>query len=396
MYKILLAMILMIACSVVLGQAKQEGERLLQKGSELMEQGKYQEAVLLFDECIAGFPVLTEAFLGRAMAREQLKDYSGAITDYSVFLEKYPQHFEALLGRANTRYQAGQFEKARADYTALLSVPRSETNYVMFQKGAAPGGNMQITTAQSNVLPQILNYLGLTEYRLKDFEKAIHWLDSAIKLEPGNADYHVNRGMVLESTNPDRAMADYEMALKLVPNHPLALHNIGVLKAKKGGPEDYFEKAIESDSTMLSPYLERAYLRMQSGYYKGALEDYNSAIDIEKNDPEIWLNRGFAKEKLNDLKGAYADYSQAIQLDENFEKAWLNRGNVLSRQNNHKDAIDDYTVALTINSEYAAAYYNRAIAREKNKQKDEACADLKKAEQFGIAPDARLKAAVCP
>jgi tetratricopeptide (TPR) repeat protein len=396
MHKYFLTGFFMIVCWAAVSQARQEGERLLQNGSELIEQGKYQEAVRVFDECIAGFPSMTEAFLGRAMAREQLKDYSGAITDYSIFLQKYPQNFEALLGRANARYQAGQFEQALTDYTALLSVPRGETNYVMFQKGATSGGTMQITTAQSNILPRILNYLGLTEYQLKDFEKAVHWLDSAILLEPANADFYVNRGMVLEATNPERAMADYNTALKLAPNHPLALHNIGALKAKKGEPEDYFEKAIESDSTMLAPYLERAYLRMQSGYYKGALEDYNSAIDIEKNDPEIWLNRGFAKEKLNDLKGAYADYSQAIQLDENFEKAWLNRGNVLSRQNNHKDAVDDYTVALTINPDYGAAYYNRAIAREKLKQKEEACADLKKAEQLGVAPDIRLKEAVCP
>lgn len=396
MHKYFLACILIIACLGVAAQVRQEGERLLRNGTELIEQGKYHEAVNIFDQCIAEFPAMTEAFLGRAMAREQLKDYAGAITDYSVFLQKHPQHFEALLGRANARYQAGQFEQARADYTALLSVPRGETNYVMFQKGATSGGTNQITTAQSNVLPRILNYLGLTEYRLKDFDKAIHWLDSAILLEPGNADFYVNRGMVRESANPDRAIADYEKALKLVPNHPLALHNIGALKSKKGGPEDFFEKAIESDSTMLAPYLERAYLRMQSGYYKGALDDYNSAIEIEKNDPEIWLNRGLAKEKLNDLKGAYADYSQAIQLDEKFEKAWLNRGNVLGRQNNHSAAVDDYTVALTINPEYAAAYYNRAISREKLKQKEEACADLKRAEQLGIAPDIRLKDAVCP
>lgn len=396
MHKYLLINILIIGCFFAQAQVKQEGQNWLERGNELLQKGNYQEAADLFDRCIASYPNLTEAFLGRAMAREQLRDYQGAITDFSVFIEKNPSHFEALLGRGNARFKAGQYEQALTDYTALLNITPGETNYVMFQKSAPAEGTTQITTAQSNIKPRILNYIGLTEFQLRNDTRAIMWLDSAIKLEPGNADFYVNRGKVREKSDPELAMKDYEKALAINPSHSLAIHNIGVLKSRKGGPEDFFEQAIESDSTMLAPYLERAYLRMQSGYFKGALDDYNSAIAIEKNDPEIWLNRGLAKEKLNDLKGAYNDYSEAIRLDQDFEKAWLNRGNVLGRQNKYKDAVDDYTVALTIDPDYGAAYYNRAIAWEKLKQKEQACADLLKAEKLGISPDVKLKASVCP
>jgi tetratricopeptide (TPR) repeat protein len=388
--------ILILVCFCAVSQSKQDGQKLLEQGDKYYQDGNYDEAVLSFSQCITISPELTEAFLGRAMSRELLRDYEGAITDYSIYLEKLPDHYEALLGRANSRFQVGQFEQAKSDYQKLLSIPAGETNFVLFERSASPSGNMQITTAQSNIRPKLFNYLGLTEYKLKNYNQALMWLDSAVKMEPDNADYYVNRGMIKEHSSMDLAMEDYNKALKINPNHSLALHNVAILKSKKGEPEDFFEKAIESDSTMLAPYLERAYQRMESGYFKGALDDYNSAIALEPNDPEIWLNRGFVKEKLNDFKGAYSDYTQAIAIDEKFDKAWLNRGNVLGKQNKYKEAVEDYTVAISINPEYAGAYYNRAIAKEKLKQKSEACADILQAEKLGLAIDIKLKSNVCP
>jgi tetratricopeptide (TPR) repeat protein len=153
--------------------------------------------------------------------------------------------------------------------------------------------------------------------------------------------------------------------------------------------------AIESDSSMLYPYLERAYQRMEGGYYRGALEDYNKALEINDQDPEIWLNRGVVKEKLNDLKGAFSDYTKAIGLNEKFEKAWLNRGNVLTKQGRYKDAADDYSAAIIFNPDYGPAYYNRAIARQKLKLGVEACVDLQKAETLGQAVNEKMKKEIC-
>ena len=238
----------------------------------------------------------------------------------------------------------------------------------------------------------------MVEIKLKNYKQAISWLDSAIQLKSKEADYFVNRGIAKEAMEDTTAIQDYRTAISLRPNHALALHNIAVLKRKKGqsGSDlDELEKAIESDSSMLYPYLERAYQRMEGGYYKGALEDYNQALEIEAKDPEIWLNRGHVKEKMDDLKGAYSDYTRAIELDEKFEKAWLNRGNVLSRQGKLEEAIEDYGVAITYNPEYAAAYYNRAIARQRAKKSVEACQDLNKAEALGLAVAEKMKKDIC-
>ncbi|HEX6227125.1 MAG TPA: tetratricopeptide repeat protein, partial [Chryseolinea sp.] len=361
-----------------------DSKRLYEQGEAAHNAGNYKLALDYFNKCLKESPGFADAYFTRGATREQLRDLKGANTDYNIYLELKPDQPEALLCRATVRYQLGLYEQAKTDFLKLLKLPPGQTETIFFNQSASATSGNQIMTAQGSIQPQILNYLGLVETKLGHYKQAVTWLDSAISLRQKEADYFVNRGIAKEGMNDTTAaLEDYNHALTLRPDHTVALHNVAVIKRKKGiSTDNDLEKAIESDSSMLYPYLERGYQRMEGGYYKGALEDYDRALEIEAKDPEIWLNRGHVKEKLNDLKGAYADYTKAIELDEKFDKAWLNRGNVLSKQGRVEDAIQDYTVAITFNPNYAAAFYNRAIARQKLKQTTEACQDLEKAESL--------------
>ncbi|HMG90650.1 MAG TPA: tetratricopeptide repeat protein [Chryseolinea sp.] len=372
--------------------------RLYEKGEEAFNDARYQEALSIFNKCLQENPKFAEAYFSRAATREQLKDLQGAHTDYNIYLELKPNQPEALYSVAILQYQLGKYEESKENLLKLLTVPPGETTKVYFRISASTTGKNQITTAQSGIKHQVFNYLGMSETKLKNYKAAIVWLDSAIQIEGKEADYYVNRALAKEGIQDTTAMADYKKALQLNPDHTAALHNIAVANRTSGDSTssmDNLEKAIESDSSMLYPYLARAYQRMEAGYFKGALEDYNKALEINDKDAEIWMNRAIVKEKLNDLKGAFSDYTQAIELNEKFEKAWLNRGNVLSKQGKFKEAIEDYTVAITFNPEYGYAYYNRAIAKQKLKLGTEACDDLKIAEQFGQTVSEKVKKEIC-
>jgi tetratricopeptide (TPR) repeat protein len=390
----------LIATTVVFAQQKKvRPEELFEQGQEAHDQGDYTKALALLNQCLTERPGFTEAYYIRASAREQLKDFEGALTDYSIYLERKPDNSEALFSRGLIRYQLKKYDQAYEDFTRYLNVPPGATQTLYFNRSPGTSGNNPITTAQSGNRPLIYNYLGVIDQKQNNLQRSVAWLDSAIRLSPKEADFYVNRGLSKQSMKDSTAaLDDFNKALSINPRHPVALHNIAVFKRLKGerkASEDPLEQAIDSDSSMLAPYLERAYQRLEGGYLKGALDDYNKALEIEPKDPEIWLSRGIVKERMKDYTGAFSDYTKAIDLKEGFVKAWINRANVLLKQERYADAVEDYTAALIYTPDSAPAYYNRAIARYKLNKYTEACEDLKKAEALGFKPEAKLKDKIC-
>ena len=75
---------------------------------------------------------------------------------------------------------------------------------------------------------------------------------------------------------------------------------------------------IESNTTQL---LDNAFFnRGNSKYhlgddYKGAIADFDAAIELDSEDAVAYNNRGASKGKLGDYEGAIADYDRAIELD---------------------------------------------------------------------------------
>ena len=359
---------------------------------------QYAKALLILDECLKEYPGYFEAYSLRGSVKEILKDDDGALTDYSIYLEQFPQHLPVLMSRAILRYKIGFYDQAKEDLLKLLTMNPSETNTVFYRQSPTIGDRNPVMTPESGHKSYIYNYLGLAEAKLKNHLGALAYYDSALSLNATEPDYFVNRGLSKEAVNDTSAAADYERALKLNYRHTLARHNLTALKAKQGQTttyEDRLTETIEQDSTMLYPYLERAQQRFESGYFKGAMEDYSQALEINPRDAEIWLGRGLAREKLKDFEGAFSDYTRAIDIRENFFKAWINRGNVLFKLERYRDAIEDFNVALIYQPKYAAAVYNRAMAKIKMKNKPGACEDIKLAESLGMEIEAKVRSKIC-
>jgi tetratricopeptide (TPR) repeat protein len=400
MIRIVLIVILMICTWGVpslVAQGKKDVHKLFELAQEAMDHDEYTRALELLNELLTASPGFMKAYLTRAAVREQLNDPAGAITDYSIYLEKNDLDTEAHLARGVVRYKQGQYDHAKEDFQKLLTLKSGPTNKVFYRQSSTGPGTVQVMTVQSGGKSYLLNYLGLCETKLNAFPTAIAYFDSAIRIDNREADYYVNRGIAKEGLKDSTAIDDYRKALLLDPTHGIARHNLSVLKSRKGekaAAENILNEMIASDSTMLYAYVQRAYQRLEAGYYKGAAEDYDEALKIDQTDPELFMARGIAREKLKDFQGAFSDYTKAIDLKENMENAWLNRGNVLTKLNRAQDAIEDYTVAITYSPNFAAAYYNRGIARYKVKSK-EACDDIKKAESLGFKSDEKTRTKIC-
>lgn len=369
-------------------------------GEQAYNTGQYEDALNKFNLCLSADAGYYEAYTSRAATKERLKDWIGAITDYSIYLEKFPNQNEALFSRGLARFQAGQFEMAEEDFKQFLMTPSSgETQAIFYRQSAFGGGTDQIVSAQGQIQDYVLNYIGLAEFKLKHFHSAITYFDSAIAINPREADYYVHRGLARqEQDNLDGAEEDYRKALSINEDHAIARHNLGVLLKKKNdssAAEEQLTEAIERNPELSYPYLERAYYRLSNGNLSGALQDYDRAIALNETDVDSWVNRGMVKEKLNDLPGAYLDFTRAIRLRNNFEKAWFCRGNVLVKMNKLKEADEDYSVSLLYYPEYLQAYINRAIVRHRLGRLQDACIDIKKATALGATSVDNIRKKVC-
>jgi tetratricopeptide (TPR) repeat protein len=127
------------------------------------------------------------------------------------------------------------------------------------------------------------------------------------------------------------AIKDLEKAIELKPNFMQAYHTramcFGELQKYDKALKD-FNKAIELDPNFKNAYLNRAYyVKVNAGDFKGAIEDYDKFIQLNKegNNAFALNNRGFAKLKMNDLPGAKEDIMMSFSMDSTNSFVYKNR-----------------------------------------------------------------------
>lgn len=394
---LLCLLVIMLVIFESQGQGKLSAQQYYEKGEVALRDKSYRTALAHFNECLRLAPYFYEAYYSRGLVRDGLGDKQGALTDFSIYLDSKPDDKEALFTRATIRYDFGQWAVAKEDFLTLLKLPEGgETNTVYFQSDQS-GEITKALTAHRHLRSTIYNYLGLIDTKLLSYSTSIPHYDSAIRLEPTNADYLVNRGLTYFLVQDTiRAKSDFEKALRLNPENSLARHNLALLLHNNTQlTETLLTEAIESNPNLPYSYAERGMVRSKSGNLKGALEDYNQAIRLNATDPDYWLNRGIVKEHLKDIDGALSDYAQVITLKPDYEKGWLNHGNALVKQKRFTEAIEDYTTAIVYYPDYALAFYNRSIAYHRLNKMDVACNDLERAEQLGLRIEKKIKSQIC-
>jgi tetratricopeptide (TPR) repeat protein len=124
--------------------------------------------------------------------------------------------------------------------------------------------------------------------------------------------------------------------------------------------------------------------------YKGAILDFTEAIkNGYENDAETYYLRGDAKCKLKDYRGAISDYDTAIEIDINrinnleSENGYEARANAKLGLKDFEGAKNDFTESLKINAESNNCYFLRAYCELSLENKENACLDLSKAGELG-------------
>jgi tetratricopeptide (TPR) repeat protein len=128
--------------------------------------------------------------------------------------------------------------------------------------------------------------------------------------------------------------------------------------------------------------IQRGLIYRQMGNPKAALEDYNRALELEKDNTQAFTNRGNAYLDLGRYQLAIADYEKVLKSEPNNIKTRVNMAIAYSALGDYATATEQFAQAERYSRNYADLYVNRAIMHFQSKQYDKALGDYQKYLQF--------------
>jgi tetratricopeptide (TPR) repeat protein len=205
-------------------------------------------------------------------------------------------------------------------------------------------------------------------YKLKgEYDRAIADYDQALKLKPRDATVYNNRGSAWwKKQDFDRALADYDTSIRLDPKFASAYANRALVYNDKSeydraiADEDH---AVQLGLNFASVYSARGYAYGRKGDYARAMADLNKGVALDPNYARGYSHRAAIHELHGDLDRAIADADEAVRLDPNDAFAYNWRGNAYFDRGGYDRAVADYEQAMRLNPAGTEARNGRDRAR---------------------------------
>jgi serine/threonine protein kinase len=168
-------------------------DAIVDRGAELWDNGKYEEALVEFDKAIALNSNYDRTWSWRASALNSLKRYEEATNAADKAIALNPHNAYALANRGYALEKSKRYEEALAAYDRAVEI---NPNLDFAWKGRS---------AQLNFLER--------------YNEALESADKAIKLNANDAYAFANRGYALEKLmRLDEALEAYKRAVQIAPN----------------------------------------------------------------------------------------------------------------------------------------------------------------------------------
>ncbi|MDR6941741.1 tetratricopeptide repeat protein [Mucilaginibacter pocheonensis] len=324
------------------------------------------------------------------------KDYKGAIDSYTKAIsisEQNKQKLAILLDkRAQVEIDLEQYKKAIEDETAaILANPNYADAY--WNRGLAYGKSKEYQLAINDYTKTMVFYKddkdnlstlydnrGINERKLKQYQKAIDDHSQAIALNNKNGDAYWHRGIAYNNNHQYQlAIDDYTTAMFYNQEDRKDLAMLYENRAVNERRLKKYKEAINDFNTasQLNPgsrdiYWERGLTYQYNSDYQLAINDFTSAISYYQNDKNneaiLYNNMAINAMALHQAPKALEYVSKAIERNPQNGYFYWSRGGIYSQTGESKKAIDDFTKAMdfykdnkrilaALHSEKAANFY---------------------------------------
>jgi tetratricopeptide (TPR) repeat protein len=215
-------------------------------------------------------------------------------------------------------------------------------------------------------------------------DRAIADFDEAIRCNPSEPKAYYYRGLAyFYNWYIQEAIEDFTQALRLVPDYTASLYSCrasaySMIKDRQRAIEDYTREILINPQNAVA-YWFRGQQRFQLRDARGAIEDYTQAIELCPLAYDTYEDRASAYAAIGNKKAAIEDCDRIIQIEPDSFIGYQHRGDILSKFGDYKRAIEDYTEAIRLYPTYSVLYDKRGSARSEIRDKQGAFSDFQKA-----------------
>ncbi len=229
----------------------------------------------------------------------------------------------------------------------------------------------------------ILNDRAVANVRLGETKAALEDYNRAVELFPEYPVAYNNRGnLLLALGKSDEATKDFDRALALAPGYAAAYSNRGNAKMKLGKSDQAiadFTKAIELMPASAPPLSGRGLAYLSVGKPHAAVRDFSRAVSADARFASAYRNRAEARMAIGQRDDAIEDLSRAVAFDANNSELYVVRGYAYLLAGNTASAIKDFSKAIELDPKLSPAYEGRGLANGIAEAFDDAYSDLNRA-----------------
>jgi tetratricopeptide (TPR) repeat protein len=177
-----------------------------------------------------------------------------------------------------------------------------------------------VNTATLFVVILILSaYAAITIARNRDWKDGLTLWSKTVKQSPGSGVAHGSLGRAYQEQGLiDKAIAEYETAAKIMPNHFRAYYNLGVVYDQQGGfhqAEANYKKSITINPGFANAHYNLANLYQKEGLTHDAINHYRAVIELSPEDSEARNNLGVAFAMQGKMNKAILEWEKVLEID---------------------------------------------------------------------------------
>ena len=375
----------------------------------------YPKAITLYNKAIAIRPT-EDIYNNLAIAYEGLEKFDNAKTAYLSALKIKPDYKLAMSNLGSVFYRTRNYDSAAIFYKKLIDISKpSAANYnlladALYSKSSYDSSviyykkAIAMDSSHSNYfvnlgeayyylekyaesVPYLEKALAMdTSYTssytdlaygylfVKRYNDAIRWYKKANAIKQSEGNYN-NLAIAYEDLEKyDEAKRNYQLALKVKPDYPLAMRNLAALYYKNKSYDSsviYYRKALPMSQPTAANYNSLADAFYSMLVYDSAVIYYKKAIAMDSSHSNYFVNLGEAYYYLQQYPESVKYLEKTFSMDTFYTSSYSKLAYGYLFLKRYDDAITWYKRAIAIAPD-EGLYNNLALTYEDIEKYDKA------------------------